>query len=422
MSNIKPFRAVYYNSEKIRDLSKVVAPPYDVISPEEQDQLHDLSPYNFTHIDLGKDEPNDNKANNKYTRAKKKYGEWLKSGAMLQDEKLCIYFYKQDYKIMGQKHSRMGFVSLMELENDDEETRVFPHENTHASAVDDRLKLCESLKSNLSCIFVCYSDEHRRVEKIFNKYVSSDDPIIDIEDKDKVKHQVWRLEKPDLIKEINTVLSGQHLFIADGHHRYQVAKEYRRKRLKRAVDSNGQEPFNYVMTYFTNMDSKDLQIFPVHRVVKHLPKDLDFLEEFFRIDTIKRKEDFPILLAQAGRNEHAIGLYTRENMKLLRLKNRLLIEKHVEGESKEYKSLDAAILKSFVFDPIGVPSSDILYTKDIDKVMAMVDEANADAGFVMNPVKITQLKAVALSGERMPPKTTYFYPKVLSGLTVYKMD
>ena len=420
MANIKPFKAVFYNSKKVKSIAKVVSPPYDVISPDEQDELHNLSPYNFTHIDFGKDAPNDDKTNNKYTRAKKIYAGWLKKGVLLQDEKPCLYFYRQDYKIMGEKHSRMGFISLMELE-DEEESRVYPHENTHSKAIDDRLKLYEILKSSLSSIFVCYSDKHRKIEKIFNKNVLTTQPIIDVEDNDKVHHKLWRLSDPDLIKEINDSLSGQHLFIADGHHRYKVAMEYRAKRLSRMRRPSGQEAFNYVMTYFTNMDSRDLQIFPMHRIVKGLPDDLDFLEEFFRIDKVKKKEELPILLARAGRNEHAFGLYTREGINLLRLKNRSLIDKFVKEGSREYKSLDAAILKSFVFDRVGIKSDDIRYTKSMDEVIGTVDESQADAGFIMNPVKISQLRAIALNGERMPPKTTYFYPKVLSGLTVYKI-
>jgi uncharacterized protein (DUF1015 family) len=237
-----------------------------------------------------------------------------------------------------------------------------------------------------------------------------------------VRHKLWRLDDPGLIREINAALEDRPLFIADGHHRYKVAMEYRNKRLSRMTRPTGQESFNYVMTYFTNMDSRDLKIFPMHRIVKRLSGSLDFLEEFFRIDKVKTKEELPILLARAGRNEHAFGLYTRDGVKLLRLKNRLLIDEHVQDGSAEYKSLDAVILKSFVFDRLGVHSGEILYTSDMEEVTGMVDEARADAGFLMNPVRIAPLRAIALNGEKMPPKTTYFYPKVLSGLTVYKMD
>jgi len=284
------------------------------------------------------------------------------------------------------------------------------------------LKLTRALSSNLSSIFVCYSDKQRQVEKIFNRKVVTNDPIIDIVDENKVRHRLWRMEDKALIKEINDSISGQNLFIADGHHRYQVALQYRRRKLKRKTNVSMSEPFNYVMTYFTNLDSKDLQILPMHRIVKRINKKMDFLEEFFRIDKVRYGHELPILLAKAGVNEHAFGLYTRDGIKLLRLKNKLLIHKHIKEGSSDFKNLDATILKYFVFDRLGIESDDIKCTKDYKEATDMVDHYSAEASFIMNPVRIDQLKAIALNGERMPPKTTYFYPKVLSGLTVYKMD
>ena len=159
----------------------------------------------------------------------------------------------------------------------------------------------------------------------------------------------------------------------------------------------------------------------MHRIVKKLPNQLDFLDEFFRRDKVRSKGDLTILLAKAGQNEHAFGLYTRGGIHLLRLKNKLLIDKYVTEGSKEFRRLDATILKYFILDRVNVSTEDIMYTKDIKEATSMVDEGLADACFIMNPVKIKQLKEIALNGERMPPKTTYFYPKVLSGLTVYKM-
>ncbi|OGX07611.1 MAG: hypothetical protein A2Y06_07155 [Omnitrophica WOR_2 bacterium GWA2_37_7] len=421
MSNIKPFKAVHYNLEKIEDISKVVCPPYDVISEEEQDILHDLSPYNFTHIDLGKDQEGDNDKNNKYTRAKDIFAAWLKEGVMVQDEKEGLYFYKQEYKIQGQKHSRTGFICLMNLQNE-EDSKVYPHEKTHAAAVDDRLALYCSLNSALSSIFVCYSDNHRKVEKIFNKHILTTKPMFQVEDNDKVKHTMWRFNDPELIEVIDQSLSGQQLFIADGHHRYKVATEYRKMQMAKKSEVSDDEPFNYVMTYFTNIDSKDLQIFPMHRIIKQMPGDLGFLEKFFRIDKVKNKGELLILLAKAGRNEHAFGMYSAEGIRLLRLKNKSLIDEMVKEGSSEYKNLDATILKHFIFDQIGVKSKAIVYTKDLGVVTDMVDNGEAAVGFVMNAVKISQLKAIALNGEKMPPKTTYFYPKVLSGLTVYKLN
>jgi len=421
MPGIKPFKAYIYNKNKINDLTEVVTPPYDVISEEQQTELQNLSPYNFTHIDLAKAKPGDDKDNNKYTRAKKTYDNWIEKKILIQDEKPSLYFYKQEYKVLGEKHSRLGFIALLELQ-DEEESKIHPHENTHEDAVDDRFQLTKTLNAALSSIFVCYSDSQRKVEKIFNKHILSNEPMVDIKDPDGVRHKMWNFTDEAIINEIHESIVDQNLFIADGHHRFKMATELRKLKLKNKPNSNGKEPFNFVMTYFTNLDSKDLQIFPMHRIVKKIPKKLDFIEEYFRVDKVKSINELQILLAKAGLNEHAFGLYTREGIKLLRLKNKHLIDEFVKKGSKELKSLDANILKCFVFDKLGVKSDDIVYTKNLNDVTSEVENGTAEAGFIMNAVKISQLKAIALNGEKMPPKTTYFYPKVLSGLTVYSLD
>jgi uncharacterized protein (DUF1015 family) len=421
MSIVKPFNAVHYNFDKISDPAKVVSPPYDVISQEQQNYLHESSPNNFTHIDLGKERPEDTETNNKYTRAKKIFDEWQRKGVMVQDEKPALYFYRQDYKIQGQKHGRMGFIGALKLEND-KDSKVYPHENTHAKAIDDRLKLTTALQADLSPIFVCYADRKTVVERIINKNLSAQKPFVEVEDGDHVWHRLWKVEDQKIIEEIQQTIFGQQLFIADGHHRYRMSQEYQRLRGAKKARVTGDEPFNFVMTYFTNLDSKDLQIFPIHRILTALPKPLDFLENYFRIDKLKNKQELTIQLARAGRNENAFGLYTRQGFRLLRLKNKLMIDEKVTEGSADYKRLDATILKYFVFDELGVESKDIVYTKDLNEMIENVDSQKAEAGFVLNPVRIAQLKAIALNAEKMPPKTTYFYPKVLSGLVVFKKD
>ncbi|MCK5215067.1 MAG: DUF1015 domain-containing protein [Candidatus Omnitrophica bacterium] len=420
MTEIKSFKATHYNQEKVDDLANVVCPPYDVISEQQQSQLYNTHENNFIKVLLGKDKGNDDKKNNKYTRAKKTFEAWLQQGILVEDDKPGIYYYKQEYKVRGERHGRLGFIALMKIQNEKNAT-IFPHENTHSKAKEDRFKLWRTLSANLSPIFVCFSDKEKKVEKIFNKQVLSTSPIFEIAEDD-VKHVLWKLDEAPYIKEITDALSNQYMFIADGHHRYEVAKDLKAWKKSKQETTTGKEPFNYVMTYFTNMDTKDLMIFPMHRIVKSLPKEIDFLEEYFRIDKIKTKEDLVILLAKAGKNEYAFGLYTKNDILLLRLKNKRLIDKHITEGTSDFRSLDATILKFFVFDRVGVPSEDIIYTKDVAEGTQMVDSGEAAAVFIMNPVKINQLKAIALNGERMPPKTTYFYPKVLSGLTVYQMD
>ena len=321
----------------------------------------------------------------------------------------------------GQKHSRLGFIAAMRI-MDEKYSKIFPHENTHAQAKEDRLKLLRAVKANLSSIFVCFSDQEKKVELIFSKYVANTQPVTDLTDEDGVRHIVWRLDDPAHIAVIVYALAEQQLFIADGHHRYEVAKEYRRSKLSRSLKTTGEEPFQYVMTYFTNIESKDLKIFPMHRIITTLGGSMNFLEEYFRVDRLRSKEDLAIFLAKAGQNEHAFGLYMKGEIKLLRLKNKLLIDKLVTEGSKEYRRLDATILRYFVLDRVGVKSESIIYTKDLNETFSMVDSKKAEASFILNPVKIQQLKSIALNGERMPPKTTYFYPKVLSGLTVYRLE
>ncbi len=419
MSALKPFQGVFYNKEKVDNLSDVFCPPYDVISPQQQDAYYKQNPHNFIRLELAKETSKDNAKDNKYTRAKKTYEEWLKKGVLTQDETPCVYFYKVDYKYQGQKYTRTGFLGLLNI-GEDKGVKILPHEHTHAAAKTDRLMLWTALKSNLSPIFVGYADKAGKIDKMFLKELASRKPDLEAVDQDKVKHMIWRLDDPAKIQEIINVIDGQNLFICDGHHRFEVSNQMRKEALKKVKKPTGQESFNFVMTYFTNMDSKDLQIFPIHRVIKKFPISVNLLEQYFRIDKIKTKTDLLVLIARAGQNEHAFGLYTKNGMYLLRLKNKMLIEKHVQEGSKDYKSLDAAILKAFIFDQVGVKSEDITYSKDPAEVMQFVDEAQAEAGFILNPVQINQLRAIALNDERMPPKTTYFYPKVLSGLTIHK--
>lgn len=420
MTEIKPFQGIHYNPEKIASPSKVMCPPYDVISPAQQEGFHTRNEFNFIRLEYGKEKPGDNDAANKYTRAGELLQQWLQSGVLVQDENPAIYYYRQEYKVQGERHSRLGFIAAMKIQ-DAKDSKIFPHENTHAAAKEDRFKLWTAVGANLSPIFVCFSDRERKVEKIFITHLAVTKPLFDVTDDDGVKHLFWKLDDPKLVAQIVSSLANQSLFIADGHHRYEVACEIRRQKLAHIAKPTGLEPFNYVMTYFTNIDSKDLKIFPMHRIVTKLPGQLSFLEEFFRMDKIKSKAELMILLAKAGQNEHAFGLYTKDGYMLLRLKNKALIDKTIHEGSKDYRRLDATILKYFVFDKLGVRSEDIIYTKDAVEVFSKVDDGLADAGFIMNPVKIAQLKAVALNGEKMPPKTTYFYPKVLSGLACHRI-
>lgn len=420
MSLVKPFQGLVYNAARINDFNKVICPPYDVISPEQEQILQKRSPYNFIHVMLAKADAKHGSDDSRYVKAGETLRKWLQDGVLVQDDKPCIYFLKQEYKILGQKHSRTGFLALMKIE--DEAAKLHPHEKTHAGAKEDRFKLWTALKAACSPIFVCFSDRQRKVENVFNRKVAPSTPFMDVVEDDGTRTQVWRLNDPASIAEVTGVFKDQNLFIADGHHRYEVSRRYRQEQLDKKPALTGEEPWNYVMTYFTNMDSKDLQIFPIHRIIRHFPADLGFLENLFRIDPIKKKEDLVLLLAKAGRNEHTFGLYTKKGIHLLRLKNRSQLDEYIKEGSKDYRGLDSLILKAFVFDRLDIKSEDIMYSnKDIDECFSYVDNGQADAAFILNPVKIEQLRAIALNGEKMPPKSTYFFPKALSGIALHSL-
>lgn len=420
MSLVKPFQGLVYSAAKINDFNKVICPPYDVISPEQEQVLQKRSPYNFIHVMLAKADAKHGEDDSRYARAGETLRKWLREGVLVQDNKPCIYFLKQEYKILGQKYSRMGFLAVMKIEDDS--ARLHPHEKTHAGAKEDRFKLWTALKAACSPIFVCFSDRQKKVEGIFNRKVAPTVPFMDVVEDDGTRTLVWRLDESAAIAEIVDVFKDQNLFIADGHHRYEVSRRYREEQLARNPGATGEEPWNYVMTYFTNMDSKDLQIFPIHRIIRRFPADVSFLENLFRIDPVKKKEDLVLLLARAGRNEHTFGLYTKKGIQLLRLKNRSQLDEYIKEGSKDYRGLDSLILKSFVFDRLDIKSEDIMYSnKDIDECFSYVDNGQADAAFILNPVKIEQLRAIALNGEKMPPKSTYFFPKALSGIALHSL-
>ena len=250
MPAIKPFRAVHYNPQKVANLSDVVCPPYDVISPQQQDDLYEQSPYNFIRLELTKKNSKDeasakggSASGGKYGRAKKTYDEWLQKGILIEDERPAVYFYKQDYKYQGQKYTRMGFIALMRIA-EDAGTKILPHENTHAEARTDRFMLWSLLKSNLSSIFVCFADKMNTVEKIFIKDVAPTKPLMEAVDADKVRHTIWRLDDPARVSQIMDVLEGQDLFIADGHHRFEVANQIRSEALQKRSNAAAREPYN----------------------------------------------------------------------------------------------------------------------------------------------------------------------------------
>jgi uncharacterized protein (DUF1015 family) len=425
MTQIKPFRALIYNQEKIKDISLVVCPPYDVISLAKQQYYHDLDAHNLIHVIFGKEVAGENK----YLRSAKLFREWVKNEILTYDINPAIYFYSQQYKLSGESKTRFGLIALLRL--DDKKSCVFGHEHTRLEPKTDRLNLIRQVKANLSPIFVIFSDKKRIIRKC-QDYARGRLPLISVTDDDKVTHDLWRIDEPGLLDKIQEAMQKEQVFIADGHHRYEVACNYRDEIKKDQAGAAGDnESTNYIMSYFTNTDSRGLSILPIHRLIK-LPEGADkenlisSLKEYFQVEEIDDKAKLFLFMQKAGNTEHVLGMYCCSKYWLLRLKNVKILDKTMGDKPKEYRSLDVAILNAIVFNKIlnlNLEDKDrIAYSHNTEEFIKLADKDKLCIVFFLNPVKIEQIIAVALKGEKMPAKSTFFYPKVLSGLTIHKHE
>ncbi|MBU2540947.1 MAG: DUF1015 domain-containing protein [Candidatus Omnitrophica bacterium] len=424
MTDIKAFKGFIYNQKKIKNLSDVACPPYDVISEKELTELYKMNNFNFVKLLLAKNVRKKNKrVLNRYANAKQTFARWLKEDILISDTKDAIYFYLQEFTFKGERKSRLGFISLMRL-RDQKQSTVYPHESTRKEPKDDRYALLRSVRANLSPIFTLFSDDERRINMIFENYLMRQKPMLALRDKEGDVHKIWPLREPKLIKRLQDYIQGKSIVIADGHHRYEVACDFRnamlrpkgnRRKFKTAA-------FNYIMTYFSDINSRGLTVLSIHRLLKKIPSNfLERLDEFFKIEKIKDQFQLRFLLAKAARYEHAFGLYVKGYFYLLRLKSEYIIDRLLEGDSKDYNRLDVVLLNKLIFKRLfSFNSADLVFIKDEEEAIAAVNKGTFAACFFLWPTKLEQIKTIALNNERMPPKSTYFYPKLLSGLLIHK--
>jgi uncharacterized protein (DUF1015 family) len=292
MAQIKPLKAFFYNQAKFTDSSNLFCPPYDVISFKEQDYYCSLSPYNFIYILLRKDTPGENK----YQKVGVIFKEWIKGKVLIQSEKPAVYFYSQQYNVRGEKKTRLGFIGLLRL--DDKGSVVFGHENTHSLAKEDRFKLLKKTNANLSPIFVVFKDKKRVIQRVFDQHILGRPPFIEVVDKEKTRHLLWSIDDPGILEFIQSGMKDEGVFIADGHHRYEVSCVYRDEMRKKLGDKFSEESsFNYTLSYFTAADQRGLSILPIHRLLKldkHIEADdlVKSLRKYFDVERVKKKGVF----------------------------------------------------------------------------------------------------------------------------------
>ena len=408
MADIIPFKGTLYNPEKIKDLSKVTAPPYDVISPQEQEKLYNFEPHNIIRILLGKDLPEDNERENKYTRAANSLKDLQEKSVLEKDKTPSIYIYLQEFNVQDQIKKRLGFMALLKLEDFYSDTStIYPHENTLTAPKEDRARLISSIKANLGPIFALFADEDKRIDSILLEEAAKD-PAIDIVDYHGIRNKLWKVSNKHTIERIVSMMKKEKLFIADGHHRYEAALAFSK--------SKKDPKYGYILTYFTDLYADGVVILPVHRLIvgvdEEMPSDLEKdLAKNFAIKEIASKEDVGGFLSGGTSSEKRFVVYKAPNRFIgLRL--------------EDSDSLDVTALHDLIIKPLEekVASKNgkisIDFTKDLDYAVEEVDKGKFSFCIILNPTKVTEVRDVAFSGRRMPQKSTYFYPKVLTGLVI----
>ncbi|MDP2167406.1 MAG: DUF1015 domain-containing protein [Thermodesulfovibrionales bacterium] len=406
MAEVIPFRGIFYNKDVVT-ADEVVAPPYDIITPEMKDALYGKSPYNVVRIDFGKDMRDDDETSNRYTRAAGYMKEWLKEGVLMRSPNPCFYAYEMDYRAGGEEKSLLGFFGLVRLEEFGR--GIYPHEATYSKPKHDRLSLLSVCKANTSPIFSLYDSEGKGASGVLEG-VRRREPHMKAKDSDGAVHSLWVIEDGPSIEAIKADLGDKAVFIADGHHRYETALDYQRmqKAKKRA---KGDEPFNYVLMFLANISDGGLTVLPAHRLVRINGGDImERISKEFKAEKISPDAD--ITGAIAG-HKRTFGLVTREGRYVLRPTGNA----GHKDIHRALRRLDVVILDEVLLRRLlGV--SHISYEMDAEKAGREVANGNYDAAFFLNPTGINDVKEVASSSLRMPPKSTYFYPKLLTGFVI----
>lgn len=429
MTIIKPFNGYRYDTRVTGKLSKVITPPYDVINPKQQETYYRAHPENFIRLDLGKKFAGDDRGNNRYTRAARALEEWISKGVLARDLEPSIYVYSQEYTIGGKRKARLGFISLAKLEED--RTKGFlPHERTFKGPKLDRLNLMKETGANLSPIFSIVFDDNNRIMDILKRVSRVQKPAIDVTFEG-TRNKVWRMTDPALIKKLEGLMAKKKALIADGHHRYEVALEFKALSAAKDCRSALSEAKSYVMMYFATSDPKGLAILPTHRMLegisaKDLLKNSGKLKGYFDIIKVTGRKGMLACMKRCG--GHVIGVYLGGKdylcLKLKKADARSLIKSE---NSPYWRNLDVVILHHLVFDRVlGLRGEKaekaITFTRDPEVAFKWAAGKGKRISFFLNPPSLKDIYNIVRCRERMPHKTTYFFPKPPSGLVINKLE
>ncbi|ADD09229.1 DUF1015 domain-containing protein [Candidatus Aciduliprofundum boonei] len=417
MVEIRPFKALHYSDALIgRDLSKVITQPYDKINREMLDEYYKKHEYNFAKLILPREE-------NRYEMAAKRLQEWKENGIIVRDKEPGIYIYTQEFELRGKKYTRRGFIAAMRL-HPFEERVVLPHEKTHRGPKEDRLNMLRATKTNLEAGFVLYKDDGR-VKEIIDEVIKGTPDFYGVDDYGTIT-RLYKVNDYEKIRTIQDVLKDEQVVIADGHHRYETAVYFRDEMRSKIPDWKDNSAFNYRMTYMVSLDDPGLIVLPTHRLlakVKIQEEQWEKIKEYFSVEEIDIKETEEFL--KENKNSNAFVVY--QDGKAYGLVRNKDVSQFMNKEwSEAYRSLDAVVLREVIFKILGVKDpkidEDIYYERWIEDAVEKVDKKVAKVAFLLNPTPPEIVLEVARHLERMPQKTTDFYPKVISGFTMMPVN
>jgi len=433
MAKIFPFRGLRYNPAKVQ-VQDVVTQPYDKISAAMQERYYQSSPFNLVRIILGKAEPGDDDQKNVYQRAAASLKAWRDDHVVVQDAEPSIYLYTQTFTVPGENSGtrleRRGFIAAGQLETYDQNV-VFRHEQTLSKPKADRLNLLRATQAHFGQIFMLYSDPDGEVEAALTQSRPADIEVLDEYD---VVHRLWKVSDPAVIGRVQEAMLNKSLIIADGHHRYETALNHRNE-MRQQTGKSGDAPHERVMMTLVNMDSSGLVVLPTHRVVVGLQgfdllATLKRLEKYFDVEKLEVGGDLKVAtekLREAGQDKTALLAVAPDAWYLLRVRGDQQSDA-LAGQSKQQRALDVVQLHKLVLEEtLGMTEEDIRdqkHLKYVREAREAVDEVRRGSNvvFIMNPVRMQQVRDIAFGGDVLPQKSTDFFPKLLSGLTVYTLE
>ena len=412
MADVQPLRALRYDASVVGPLAGVVAPPYDVIDASQRAALIARSPFNVVAVDLPQGDPDP------YETARELFESWQLQGALVRDREPALWAHLQDYTGPdGERLTRRGFFCRVRIEPYGA-GRVRPHERTHPGPKEDRLRLTRATRANISAVFSLYSDPAQVAWQALSP-ATDGPPLQDVTDADSTRHRLWRVSAPEAIAAVQQATADAELLIADGHHRYETMQAY-------AEEVGGEGEHRYILMCLVAMEDPGLTVFPTHRVVRGLEPDrrealAKALRRDFEIAEVPREGIAP----PPGNGPLQLGYIDSDSQRPLRLtlKDQALADAALSDRSHAYRHLDAGVLEALLLKgALGMSDEDIahfdglFYARDTAEALSMVASGEYDVAFVMRPTPVEAVRDVAAAGENMPPKSTYFFPKLLTGL------